>query len=109
MTEAAASTPVPQAPQPFQRQIELARYRVGATERVLVASGPAGSIRITDRPASGLGRRYLVDSKLESLAEYEPWLADYLDQARRLGACPMARTAIRRMLGEGARQREAIS
>jgi hypothetical protein len=51
-------------------------------------TAPAESVRVTDRPASGDGRSYLVERELHSNAELEAVIADYLDQASRRDAIP---------------------
>ncbi len=45
---------------------ELARYEVNGTERVLYGQRIAGCVRITDRPATGCGRSYLVERELRA-------------------------------------------
>jgi hypothetical protein len=79
---------------------ELARYKVSAGERVLFSERGAGGARITDRPASGTGRSYVVERDLvdEGGAAREALLADYVRQARRLDEVPMASAALRQML-----------
>ncbi len=72
-----------------ERPIELARYRCDVGERILVAQRVDGAVRVTDVPAQGTGRSYLVEPKLESKAALDALVADYLVQARRLGFVPM--------------------
>jgi len=43
---------------------------------------------ITDVPADGAGRSYLVEPEIASMAELEALVADYLAKARRLGYVP---------------------
>jgi hypothetical protein len=71
---------------------ELARYEVNGNERVLYGQRIAGHVRIIDRPASGSGRSYLVERGLErdGYAALKALVADYTQQARELGAVPMA-------------------
>jgi hypothetical protein len=82
--------------------LELARYTVAGQARVLCAERSRSSARITDRPRSGAGRSYVVESDLrQDDAEHAlgALVADYLAQARELGEVPMASAAVRQMLG----------
>jgi len=76
---------------------ELERYRVSSGERILYAQQINGGMRITDRPAAGAGRSYLVDRELEQ-DELSALVADYIAQADKLGEIPMASSVIRRYL-----------
>ena len=51
--------------------VELGRYRVGDTERVVRGQRVDGVVRVTDIPAVGHGRRYLVERGLTSRAELD--------------------------------------
>jgi hypothetical protein len=79
---------------------ELERYRVSSGERVLYVQRVSGSVRITDRPASGQGRSYLVERKLEQdgYGALKALLVDYIEQARELDEVPMASSLIRRQI-----------
>ncbi|HEX4836960.1 MAG TPA: hypothetical protein VFV03_00325 [Solirubrobacteraceae bacterium] len=79
---------------------ELERYRVSSGERVLYVQRVSGSVRITDRPASGQGRSYLVERKLEEdgYGALKALLVDYIEQARELDEVPMASSLIRRQI-----------
>jgi hypothetical protein len=68
--------------------VELARYRISAGERVLKGQRVMGVVRVTDVPADGHGRRYLVERELISKAELDAIVADYLRQAARWDAVP---------------------
>lgn len=46
-------------------------------------------MRVTDEPAAGTGRRYLVEAWMESKAALDALVADCLEKARRLGYVPM--------------------
>jgi hypothetical protein len=51
-------------------------------------------VRISDCPATGHGRHYLVagrDDELHRNDELTALIADYVDQAARLGRCPLER------------------
>ena len=83
--------------------VELARYTVAAGERALFGQRVDGVVRITDRPADGCGRSYLVERGLEqegpgAHAALKALVADYLSQARRHGQVPMATSAVREHL-----------
>jgi hypothetical protein len=71
---------------------ELARYEVNGGERVLYGQRINGCVRVVDRPAKGPGRSYLVDRELEhdGYSALKALVADYTQQARELGAVPMA-------------------
>jgi hypothetical protein len=68
---------------------ELARYRVSTGERIVYGQRILGVVRVTDAPAKGKGRRYLVDRELPSKAELDGLVSDYLDQADRWDDIPL--------------------
>jgi hypothetical protein len=72
-------------------RVELARYRVSVGERVLYGQRVLGVVRVTDVPV-GEGRSYLVERELEldGYGALQALIADYLRQADRLDAVPMA-------------------
>jgi hypothetical protein len=74
--------------------VELARYRISAGERILKGQRILGVVRVTDIPADGHGRRYLVERELTSNTELAAIVADYLDQARRWDVVPAGRNPI---------------
>jgi hypothetical protein len=74
--------------------VELARYRVRAGERVLRGQRVLGVVRVTDVPADGHGRRYLVERELTSHLELEALVRDYLDQAQLWDVVPAGRNPI---------------
>ena len=96
-------------------QRAIARYRVQEGLRLLVAVGRrnrAGDVAIdqlVDRPASGVGRSYLVDSDLRPGDRLREYVADYTRQAEELGHCPMSRAAISALLARGGKARRAVS
>jgi hypothetical protein len=57
-------------------------------------------VRITDRPAAGSGRSYLVDRELErdGYSALKALVADYLEQAKELGEIPMASSVLAHQL-----------
>jgi hypothetical protein len=73
-------------------RVELARYAIPAGERILYGQRVNGVVRVTDVPASGSGRAYLVERELEQdgYEALQALVADYLDQAALLGDVPMA-------------------
>jgi hypothetical protein len=68
---------------------ELARYRISAGERIVVGQRVLGVVRLTDVPADGHGRRYLIERSLTAMAELEAVVADYLTQAEYWDAVPV--------------------
>ena len=62
-------------------RVELARYSVGAGERVIYGQRVLGVVRLVDHPANGHGRRYVIERELTVMAELEAIVADYLQQA----------------------------
>jgi len=71
---------------------ELARYHVSSGERVLYGQRVNGCVRITDRPASGAGRSYLVERECEQdgYSALQALVSDYIEQSRELDDVPMA-------------------
>ena len=80
---------------PVGERIELARYTVPAGERVLYGQRVNGVVRVTDVPAGGRGRAYLVERELEQdgYDALKALVADYIDQAELHGAIPMTAPA----------------
>ncbi|MGH2866471.1 MAG: hypothetical protein ACRDNK_02740 [Solirubrobacteraceae bacterium] len=77
---------------PVGERIELARYTVPVGERVLYGQRVNGVVRVTDVPAQGRGRAYLVERELEQdgYSALNALVSDYLDQAQLLKDVPMA-------------------
>jgi hypothetical protein len=77
---------------PVGERVELARYAVPAGERVLYGQRIDGVVRVTDVPARGRGRAYLVERELErdGYDAVKALVADYLQQADLLADVPMA-------------------
>jgi len=73
------------------KRVELARYNIPAGKRVLHGQRINGVVRVTDNPAVGAGRAYLVERELEQdgNAALQALVADYVDQAERHGEIPM--------------------
>lgn len=55
----------------------------------LVGQRVDGAVRISDVPADGRGRSYLVEPEIGSMPELEALVADYQGKAARLGYVPM--------------------
>ena len=73
------------------QRVELARYTIPAGERVLYGQRVDGVVRVTDNPANGRGRAYLIERELErdGNAALHALVADYVEQAQRHGEIPM--------------------
>lgn len=85
-------------------RVELARYRVSGGERILYGQRIKGIVRVSDRPACGAGRSYLVERELErdGYSALKALIADYTCQAERLNAVPMAMSLVRHTLQQEA-------
>ena len=82
---------------PVGERVELGRYRIPAGERIVYGQRVDGVVRVTDVPAQGGGRAYLVERELEQDG-YDALLAlvaDYVGQAELYGAIPMTAPAER--------------
>jgi hypothetical protein len=90
------------ATRPVGQQVELGRYNISAGERVLYGQRINGVVRVSDHPAAGDGRRYLVERELEfdGNAALNALIADYLDQAEQLDEIPMATSILADYLRE---------
>jgi hypothetical protein len=77
---------------PVGERTELARYAVPAGQRVLYGQRVNGVVRVTDVPAGGRGRAYLVERELEQdgYDALRALVADYVEQAGLLEDVPMA-------------------
>jgi len=76
---------------------ELARYAAAGEERVIYGQRINGKVRITDRPAAGPGRSYLIERGIErdGYTALKALVADYIAQSRELDQVPMASSAVR--------------
>ncbi len=76
---------------PTGQRVELATYTTADSDeqRVLIGQRVDGIVRVTDEPAHGDGRRYLVEPQLESKAALDALIDDYLAKAERIGYAPM--------------------
>jgi hypothetical protein len=84
-----ATSPTP-AERVTNERVELARYSVGAGERVIYGQRVLGVVRLVDHPAAGRGRRYVIERELTVMAELDAIVADYLQQAAIWDAIPAA-------------------
>jgi hypothetical protein len=73
------------------QQVELARYALTRGERVLYGQRLNGVVRVTDRPAWGSGRAYLVECGLErdGYGALKALIDDYTGQAAKHDEIPM--------------------
>jgi len=73
-------------------QVALGRYALTGGERVLYGQRVNDVLRVTDRPASGGDRSYLVKRGLEGdgYSAIEALVAEYTREALQLDAIPMA-------------------
>jgi hypothetical protein len=96
-------------------RVPIARYEVEEGARLLVAVGRRdahGDVaidQVVDRPESGVGRSYLVETKIQPGDHLRSLVADYKRQAAELGHCPMSAEALEVLLARGTRAREAVS
>jgi hypothetical protein len=64
-------------------RVELARYTVSAGERVIHGQRILGVVWLSDNPAFGAGRHYVIERELTTMAELEAIVTDYLLCRRR--------------------------
>lgn len=84
-------TPKPTEPPrrgPTNPPVELARYPHPDGERLIQGQRVLGVVRVTDIPATGHGRRFLIERELTSQAEIQALVSDYLHQAEQLQDIP---------------------
>lgn len=85
MTTALSTRPGERA---TNERVELSRYTISAGERVIYGQRVLGVVRLTDIPAHGHGRHYLIERDLTCMAELRAIVDDYVDQAARHDAVP---------------------
>lgn len=68
--------------------VTLGRYQLPDGERLVQGQRILGVVRLTDIPAYGPGRRYVIERELTSRQELVALVADYLQQASSHGAIP---------------------
>lgn len=78
-------------------QVALARYEFTGGERILYGQRVNGAVRVTDRPARGPERSYLVECDVErdGFPALEALIVDYTCQAARRDEIPMAISSAR--------------
>lgn len=85
------TTLVPQAPRrsgPTNERVELARYTISAGERIVYGQRVLGIVRLTDVPADGDGRHYLIERGLTCMAELRAVVEDYVGQSEHWDSVP---------------------
>jgi hypothetical protein len=95
------TTTIPRRPSvQVGHRVELARYTVPAGERVIWGQRVDGVVRVTDCPARGRCRAYLVERELEQdgNAALQALVIDYCSVAEQLRAIPMASSPLDRYL-----------
>jgi hypothetical protein len=73
------------------QRVELGRYTIPAGERTINGQRVDGHVRVTDVPATGRSREYLIETGLEQdgNAALRALVSDYIDQANLHGSIPM--------------------
>ena len=71
------------------KRTKLGSYLVGGGRRVIIGQRIDGVVRISDCPDGNAGRSYLIERGLETKAELDAVVADYLKRAAELHAIPM--------------------
>jgi hypothetical protein len=73
------------------QRVELGRYAIAAGERIIYGQRVNGHVRVTDVPATGRSRAYLVEAGLEQdgNAALRASVTDYIDQANLHSDIPM--------------------
>jgi hypothetical protein len=94
VTTLATTTVAPRKRPIVGERVELARYTAAGAKRVLYGQRIDGIVRVTDRPATGAGRSYLVERELHRKAELDALSADYLHQAGQHDAIPMSTSVL---------------
>jgi hypothetical protein len=95
----ARHTPGPKPGSDVGPLTKVADYSISTGERVIYGQRVAGRVRLLDHPASGNGRRYLIDQDLQQDG-YQALLAlvaDYVALASDLDAVPAASSVLRRV------------
>jgi hypothetical protein len=82
------------APDHWPKGRPIGTYRsASGAERRLWRQHARDGLRLVDVPASGRGRRYLVERGLTE-GELEALADDYLAESAALGGCPMTRSCL---------------
>ncbi len=82
------------------QRVQLGRYSIGTGDRLIIGQRVDGVVRVSDCPAEGQGRAYLIERELEhdGNSALQALVADYLDQVHRLDEIPMATSLLHRYL-----------
>ena len=99
--EPTSDRPTPKRTTPVVGKLtELARYTVAEGERIVYGQRVDGVVRVTDRPATPGGRRrsYLVERELQTKDELDALVRDYVAEAQRTDAPPLAHCPVDRYL-----------
>jgi hypothetical protein len=67
------------------KRVELGRYSIAEGERIIYGQRVDGVVRVTDRPAEGKGRAFLIERGLKSNDELQAVVADYISESERRG------------------------
>jgi hypothetical protein len=71
------------------RPVVLARYRCDEGVRQLVGQRINGKVALSDIPADGEGKAYLIERHVQGKAELEGIVCDYRELAERLARPPL--------------------
>jgi hypothetical protein len=71
------------------KRVELGFYTVNGQRRVIIGQRVNGIVRVSDIP-DGKGRAYLIERDLDTKAELDAVVSDYLRRAANLRTVPMA-------------------
>jgi hypothetical protein len=75
-------------PRPPERDLETPLRRVTG-QRIVRGQRILGVVRVTDAPADGQGRTYVIERELTSKAELVALVAHYVQQAQRWDDVPL--------------------
>jgi len=85
-----------QHPDRVGERVELGRYTISGGERIIYGQRVNGVVRVTDNPANGHGRAFLIERELQQdgNAALQALVADYLEQAGKHDEIPMNRSIL---------------
>jgi hypothetical protein len=85
-----------QHPDRVGEHVELGRYAISSGERVIYGQRVNGVVSVTDNPANGHGRAFLIERELQQdgNAALQALVADYLAQAATHDEIPMNRSIL---------------
>jgi hypothetical protein len=69
--------------------VELSRYSVATGKRIVRGQRILGVVRVTDAPADGVGRTYVVERGLRSHHELLGLVTHYIEHARQCDDIPL--------------------